>query len=41
MEYLLQAYWLVKDNFTTRSLDVTVEGETLPRIAANPNKAPW
>jgi len=36
--YLFQSYWLVKNNFGTRTLDVTFEGsDSQTGIAANPN----
>ncbi|MFT6897922.1 MAG: hypothetical protein ACJA13_002336 [Paraglaciecola sp.] len=37
--YLFQSYWLVKDNFGSRTLDVTFEGDSLKGIAANPNRS--
>ncbi len=33
--YLFQAYWLVNDNFGTRTMNVNLEGETLTNISAN------
>ncbi len=35
--YLFQSYWIVKDNFLTRKMDVVFEGESLAGIDANPN----
>jgi len=35
-DYLFQTYWIVKDNFTTRKMNVTFEGDSLANINANP-----
>ncbi len=36
-EYLFQTYWIVKDNFGSRKLNVTFEGDSLNNIDANGN----
>ena len=35
-DYRFQAYWIVKENFTTRKMNVNLEGDTAS-ISANPN----
>jgi hypothetical protein len=36
-DYLFQAYWIVKDNFASRKMNVTFEGDALANIDANPD----
>ena len=36
-DYLFQTYWIVKNSFSTRKMNIALEGDSLSNIAANPN----